>query len=162
MILFSLGVEVSGRPDIIIDLTSPGALEKLDKQPFTIKEGADFRMKARFRVQHQILSGLKYVQVVSRMGLKNKMQEMIVRFFPFFLSSSLAARGLVCWMWMLTAVCERGRTPRTRAISRSMRRSVSIRLTLPSVISGRADWKPSRERDSTFGYDGTRPLRRGF
>lgn len=38
-----------------------------------------FRMKARFKVQHQILSGLKYVQVVSRMGVKNKMQEMIVR-----------------------------------------------------------------------------------
>lgn len=36
-------------------------------------------MKARFRVQHQILSGMKYVQVVSRLGVKNKMQEMIVR-----------------------------------------------------------------------------------
>lgn len=35
-------------------------------------------MKARFRVQHDILSGMKYVQVVSRMGVKNKMQEMIV------------------------------------------------------------------------------------
>jgi len=35
-------------------------------------------MKARFKVQHQILSGLKYVQVVKRMGVSNKMQEMIV------------------------------------------------------------------------------------
>lgn len=39
-------------------------------------------MKARFRVQHQILSGLKYVQVVSRMGMKNKMQEMIGSYSP--------------------------------------------------------------------------------
>jgi Rho GDP-dissociation inhibitor len=39
-------------------------------------------MKARFKVQHQILSGLKYVQVVSRMGLKSKMQEMIVSARP--------------------------------------------------------------------------------
>ena len=62
----------------MIDLTTPGALETLDKQPFTIKEGATFRMKARFKVQHQILSGMKYVQVVSRMGVKSKMQEMIV------------------------------------------------------------------------------------
>jgi Rho GDP-dissociation inhibitor len=53
-------------------------LEKLKEHPFSIKEGATFRMKARFKVQHQILSGLKYVQVVSRMGLKSKMQEMIV------------------------------------------------------------------------------------
>ena len=61
-----------------LDLTKPGALEDLNKHPFTIKEGATFRMKARFKVQHEVLSGLKYVQVVSRLGVKNKMQEMIV------------------------------------------------------------------------------------
>jgi len=82
VIILSLGLEVEGRPDIIIDLSQPGALEQLNKHPFTIKEGATFRMKARFRVQHQILSGLKYVQVVSRMGLKNKMQEMIGSYSP--------------------------------------------------------------------------------
>ena len=78
VIILSLGLEVQGRQDIIIDLSKQGALETLNKQPFTIKEGATFRMKARFKVQHQILSGMKYVQVVSRMGVKNKMQEMIV------------------------------------------------------------------------------------
>lgn len=77
-IILSLGLEVDGRSDIIIDLSSRGALESLNKKPFSIKEGATFRMKARFKVQHQILSGMKYVQVVSRMGVKNKMQEMIV------------------------------------------------------------------------------------
>lgn len=73
---------MQGREDIVIDLTRPGSLEDLNKHPFTIKEGATFRMKARFKVQHQILSGMKYIQVVSRMGVKNKMQEMIVRFHP--------------------------------------------------------------------------------
>jgi Rho GDP-dissociation inhibitor len=80
VILLSLGLEVEGRSDIIIDLTQTGALESLNKKPFTIKEGAVFRMKARFRVQHEILSGMKYVQVVSRLGVKQKMQEMIVSF----------------------------------------------------------------------------------
>jgi len=82
VIILSLGLEVQDRSDIIIDLSQPGALETLSKHPFTIKEGATFRMKARFKVQHQILSGLKYVQVVSRMGLKNKMQEMIGSYPP--------------------------------------------------------------------------------
>lgn len=82
VILLSLGLEVEGRPDIIIDLTQAGALESLNKKPFTIKEGATFRMKARFRVQHDILSGMKYVQVVSRMGVKQKMQEMIGSYSP--------------------------------------------------------------------------------
>ena len=83
--------QVEGRPDIVIDLTKPGALESLKDKPYTIKEGSQFRMKATFKVQHQILSGLKYVQVVKRMGVSNKLQEMIVRlFFSFLLSLSLS------------------------------------------------------------------------
>lgn len=39
-------------------------------------------MKARFRVQHGILSGMKYVQVVKRMGVSQKMQEMIGSYSP--------------------------------------------------------------------------------
>ncbi|KAF2152534.1 E set domain-containing protein [Myriangium duriaei CBS 260.36] len=81
-IILSLGLEVEGRPDIVIDLSSPGALEQLKSKPFTIKESATFRMKARFRVQHHILSGMKYIQVVKRAGLSNKMQEMIGSYSP--------------------------------------------------------------------------------
>ncbi|KAK4617457.1 Rho GDP-dissociation inhibitor [Fulvia fulva] len=82
VIILSLGLEVEGRPDIIIELDKPGSVEDLKNHPFTIKEGATFRMKARFRVNHQILSGLKYVQVVSRGPVKNKMQEMIGSYSP--------------------------------------------------------------------------------
>lgn len=87
MVILSLGLEVEGRPDIILDLEKASALEDLKNHPFTIKEGATFRMKARFRVQHEVLSGMKYVQVVSRAGLKNKSQEMIVSSpFPLLIS----------------------------------------------------------------------------
>jgi hypothetical protein len=79
-IILSLGLEVEGRPDIIIDLRSPGAVEALQSKPFTIKEGATFRMKAQFKVQHEILAGLKYLQKVSRVGISSKMQEMMVCF----------------------------------------------------------------------------------
>ncbi|KAF2838932.1 E set domain-containing protein [Patellaria atrata CBS 101060] len=82
VIILSLGLEVPGRPDIIIDLKQPGAIESLKDKPFTIKEGATFRMKATFKVQHQILSGLKYIQVAKRMGLSNKIQEMIGSYSP--------------------------------------------------------------------------------
>ena len=72
-------MEVEGRPDITIDLTTPGALEALKSKPFTIKEGAQFRMKANFKVQHDVLSGLKYLQVVKRKGIRvGKDEEMIV------------------------------------------------------------------------------------
>ncbi|MCJ1423523.1 hypothetical protein MMC29_001407 [Sticta canariensis] len=82
-IIRSLGLEVEGRPDIIIDLTAPGELEKLKSRPFTIKEGAKFRMKAVFKVQHDVLSGLKYLQVVKRNGLRvGKDEEMIGSYPP--------------------------------------------------------------------------------
>ena len=77
-IILSLGLESEGRPDIVIDVSQPGELEKLKDKPFTIKEGATFRMKVRFRVQNNVLSGLKYLQVVKRMGASMKTQEMIV------------------------------------------------------------------------------------
>ncbi|KAH8728702.1 immunoglobulin E-set [Phaeosphaeriaceae sp. PMI808] len=81
-IILSLGLEVDGRDDIIIDLRSPGAVEALQSKPFIIKEGATFRMKAQFKVQHEILAGLKYLQKVSRMGVGSKMQEMMGSYGP--------------------------------------------------------------------------------
>ncbi|KAF2672412.1 rho-gdp dissociation inhibitor [Microthyrium microscopicum] len=81
-IILSLGLEVEGRPDITLDLSHPGQLEALKDKPFTIKEGATYSMKVKFRVQHQILSGLKYLQMVKRMGVGAKNQEMIGSFSP--------------------------------------------------------------------------------
>jgi Rho GDP-dissociation inhibitor len=63
-------------------VSAPGSLETLKEKPFTIKEGATFRMKVRFRVQHSILSGMKYLQVVKRMGVSQKTQEMIGSYSP--------------------------------------------------------------------------------
>ncbi|EXJ78751.1 hypothetical protein A1O1_09153 [Capronia coronata CBS 617.96] len=82
-IIKSLALEVEGRPDITIDLAQPGALETLKSKPFTIKEGSRYQMKAVFVVQHQVLSGLKYVQSIKRKGIPlGKDQEMIGSYPP--------------------------------------------------------------------------------
>ncbi|MCJ1312257.1 hypothetical protein MMC25_005931 [Agyrium rufum] len=82
-VITALALEVEGRDDIVVDLTTPNALETLKTKPFTIKEGAEFRMKATFKVQHDVLSGLKYVQVVKRKGIKlGKDQEMLGSYSP--------------------------------------------------------------------------------
>ncbi|CAF9928383.1 MAG: hypothetical protein HETSPECPRED_006820 [Heterodermia speciosa] len=82
-IIRSLALEVEGREDITIDLTAPGSVEALKTKPFTIKEGAPFRMKANFKVQHDVLSGLKYLQVVKRKGIRvGKDEEMIGSYPP--------------------------------------------------------------------------------
>lgn len=75
--------EVDGRSDITIELSAPGALESLKSKPFTIKEGCTYQMKATFVVQHQVLSGLKYVQQLKRKGIPlGKDQEMIGSYSP--------------------------------------------------------------------------------
>lgn len=78
-IILSLAMNSEGRDPVTIDLSSPGAAAKLKDQPFKIKEGAKFTMSAKFKVQHQLLSGLHYVQIVKRKGIRvSKDQEMLV------------------------------------------------------------------------------------
>jgi Rho GDP-dissociation inhibitor len=68
-----------GRDPVTIDLSSAGSEKTLRDKPFQIKEGSKFTMSAKFKVQHEILSGLHYVQVVKRKGIKvSKDSEMIV------------------------------------------------------------------------------------
>lgn len=73
-------MESPGRDPVKIDLSQPGSEASLKDKPFKIKEGAKFSMVASFKVQHEILSGLHYVQVVKRKGIRvSKDSEMIVR-----------------------------------------------------------------------------------
>lgn len=78
-IILSLTMDSPGRPPVTIDLSQPGSETSLKDKPFKIKEGAKFTMSAQFKVQHEILSGLHYVQVVKRKGIRvSKDSEMIV------------------------------------------------------------------------------------
>jgi Rho GDP-dissociation inhibitor len=72
-----------GRPPVIIDLSKPGSEATLKDHPFKIKEGAKFTMSAKFKVQHDVLAGLQYVQVVKRKGIRvSKDQEMLGSYAP--------------------------------------------------------------------------------
>ncbi|KAL2760128.1 hypothetical protein ACRALDRAFT_2092706 [Sodiomyces alcalophilus JCM 7366] len=82
-IIDSLTMESPGRDPVTIDLSQPGSETSLKDKPFIIKEGAKFTMVAKFRVQHEILSGLQYVQVVKRRGIRvSKDSEMLGSFAP--------------------------------------------------------------------------------
>lgn len=71
-----------GRAPEVIRLEKPEDQAKL-KAGFKIKEGVKFTMSAEFKVQHEILSGLHYVQVIKKHGLKvSKDSEMIVSNIP--------------------------------------------------------------------------------
>lgn len=82
-VIKSLSLIVDGRSDVTIDLSTPGAVNTLKEKPFTIKEGAKFHIKVVFQVNNNILSGLKYLQVVKRKGIRvSKDEEMLGSFAP--------------------------------------------------------------------------------
>ena len=82
-VILSLSMETPGRDAVTIDLSAAGSENSLKEKPFKIKEGAKFIMVATFKVQHEILSGLHYVQIVKRKGIKvSKDSEMIGSYAP--------------------------------------------------------------------------------
>ncbi|KAI8580160.1 hypothetical protein K450DRAFT_238457 [Umbelopsis ramanniana AG] len=83
VVVLGIALEVAGRTDVTVDLSTPNALEQARSHPFTIKEGVEYRMKVKFRIQHDVVSGLKYLQVVKRKGLRvDKTEEMIGSYGP--------------------------------------------------------------------------------
>lgn len=70
-----------GRDDIVLDLS--GDISMLKKQKITIKEGVEFRLKIIFKVQHEIISGLRYHHVISRKQINvDKQQYMVGSYGP--------------------------------------------------------------------------------
>lgn len=95
------------RDPVTINLSTPGSEKTLKDKPFQIKEGAKFTMSAEFKVQHEILSGLHYVQVVKRKGIKvSKDSEMIVSW-----DMPKPSKGGFCCNRVLTDECREATRP---------------------------------------------------
>lgn len=78
-LLFREQPDVAKQPDVIIDLCKPDALSNLEKSPFVIFEDAEYCVRVKFRVQHDIISGLRYHQLVYRRGIRvDKTNQMMV------------------------------------------------------------------------------------
>jgi Rho GDP-dissociation inhibitor len=45
-------------------------IDAMKERPFIIKEGANFKIQIAFRVQHEIVAGLKYLNMVYKMGVR--------------------------------------------------------------------------------------------
>ncbi|ODO10990.1 hypothetical protein I350_01590 [Cryptococcus amylolentus CBS 6273] len=69
---------------ISIDLTqSKDQLAQLKKEPLTIKEGVEYSVGITFQIANEIVSGLKYIQVVKRAGITvDKTEAMLGSYGP--------------------------------------------------------------------------------
>ncbi|KAF8248914.1 rho guanidine dissociation inhibitor [Wilcoxina mikolae CBS 423.85] len=82
VVILELALLIKGRPDVVIDLDQPDAVKNLEKTPFTIKEGAEYRMRVKFRVQHEVISGLRYLQLVKRKKITVDKSDQMMGSYP--------------------------------------------------------------------------------
>ncbi|KAJ1835274.1 rho GDP dissociation inhibitor [Coemansia sp. RSA 2706] len=59
----------SGDRIIRMDVSTPEAIKKLQEKPVVIKEGVEYTFKIEFVVQREVVSGLKFLQQIKRLGL---------------------------------------------------------------------------------------------
>jgi len=76
VIVQQMALVVDGRDDIVLDLT--GDLSALKNHPIVVKESVEYRIRVTFRVQREIVSGLRYHHTISRKGIKVDKQSYMV------------------------------------------------------------------------------------
>ncbi|KAK9466492.1 immunoglobulin E-set [Lipomyces arxii] len=83
VVILRLQLEIQDHEAITVDLDNPNALEKLRTTPIVLKEGSLYKVSTRFRIQHEIITGLRYLQVVKRKGIRlDKSNEMCGSYTP--------------------------------------------------------------------------------
>ncbi|MDV5145428.1 hypothetical protein R1T08_14705 [Streptomyces sp. SBC-4] len=79
--LLTLSVLSDSLPDGKTVTVDPAKADK--NQPIIIKEGAEYQFAITFRVDQGVVSGLRYVHVVRRAGLKvDKLEQMLGSYGP--------------------------------------------------------------------------------
>ncbi|KJA30076.1 hypothetical protein HYPSUDRAFT_126072, partial [Hypholoma sublateritium FD-334 SS-4] len=69
--------------EIIFNLNDPERLADTKKNPIIIKEGIEYNVRITFKVNHSIISGVRYSQLVKRAGVKvDKMEQMLGSYGP--------------------------------------------------------------------------------
>ncbi|KAJ5739871.1 E set domain-containing protein [Penicillium manginii] len=69
VIFLSIVLEIEGREDIILDISTPDSRKKLSEHPVKIKEGATYQLKIVFTVRLDVIRGLNYLEEKKRQGI---------------------------------------------------------------------------------------------
>jgi len=81
--ILSFFLATSEGTQISFNLSDKVKMETLKKNPVTIKEGVEYNAGMTFQVDHGIISGLRYLHVVKRSGIKvDKLEQMLGSYGP--------------------------------------------------------------------------------
>jgi len=69
--------------NIAFDPRDQASLANLKKNPIVIKEGVEYNVRITFKVNHSIISGVRYIQAVKRAGVTvDKLEQMLGSYGP--------------------------------------------------------------------------------
>ena len=70
-----------GQQDLVFELETPEKIAQLKKNGVTMKEGAKFKYKITFKVQHDIVAGMKFKNKVKKLMFSEK-EELVIGSYP--------------------------------------------------------------------------------
>lgn len=80
VVVISMTLSIRGEAPVVINLEDGPADQKVN---FKIREKSIYQLSIRFKVQHEIITGLKYLQAVKKAGITvDKMEEAMGSFAP--------------------------------------------------------------------------------
>jgi Rho GDP-dissociation inhibitor len=83
LVLLSITSYVDGEEPIVIDFTDVDQLNGMQYKPVKVKQRTQYHLKIRFRIQHEIITGLHYYQINKRRGITfNKIREVCGAYAP--------------------------------------------------------------------------------
>jgi len=79
---FAVVFKDSSRPEHVLKFNKPEDLLEAKKKPIVVKEGAEFKIRISFRVQHNVVLGLKIINTVSKLGKTLTRDEEMLGTYP--------------------------------------------------------------------------------
>ncbi|KAH3664438.1 hypothetical protein WICMUC_005823 [Wickerhamomyces mucosus] len=69
VVILEMALLIDDAQPIVVDLTNEKTLKNLAKDHFKIKEKSVYRLRIKFKVQHEIVTGIKYLQAIKKAGI---------------------------------------------------------------------------------------------
>lgn len=67
--------------EVVFHLDSPEGIAEMQTRGFAMKEGCNYKFRLSFRVQHEIVAGLKFVNTV-RKTMLSQTEELVIGSYP--------------------------------------------------------------------------------
>ncbi|ODV59193.1 Rdi1p [Ascoidea rubescens DSM 1968] len=83
VVILEMALLVDGKEPVVVDLSDESVLKTLSKNPFKVEEKSIYRLKIKFKIQHEIVTGIKYLQGIRKAGITlDKLEEPLGSYAP--------------------------------------------------------------------------------